>query len=253
MRFSLVHPSRRRVALAEQAIAEWTGKCSGRHEVEYVLSIDIDDDVAEYRRVAESRGVQLVVGANRSMVEAVNRAARVATGDVLVVVSDDFGCPDQWDAHLALVLGERRDAAVLVHDGIDGRILTLPILGRVLYHQLGYVYHPGYFSMFCDDDLAHQTRQMGKLIDARHLVFPHRHWSVGGAPFDSTYAREGSAAAYWSGWRLFEKRRAADFGSRPRSFAIAAAQLRVDMWYWTRLCGSRVKGVLRRLRAPRSG
>ena len=62
---------------------------------------------------------------------------------------------------LAEVLGERRDVAVLVHDDIDGRIMTLPILGRALYETLGWVYYPDYISMFCDDDLTTRAAMAG--------------------------------------------------------------------------------------------
>src|SRR5207247_1570481 len=93
IRFSLLHPSRGRLERAAQAIGEWTARRSGAHAVEHILSIDTDDDVAGYRRVAEAAGVRLVVNANRSVVDAANAAARAATGDVLIVVSDDFGCP----------------------------------------------------------------------------------------------------------------------------------------------------------------
>lgn len=241
IRFSLLHPSRGRPALAAQAIGEWTSRRSGAHPVEHILSVDADDDVAGYRRVAEASGVGLVVNANRSIVDAANAAARASTGDVLIVVSDDFGCPDAWDRALAEVVGDRRDVAVLVHDGIDGRIMTLPILGRTLYETLGYVYHPAYVSMFCDDDLTHTAAAMGRLVDARHLVFPHRHYSVGSSALDATYARQNSNAAWWHGWRVIEKRRAIDFGQRSRTLAVRAKEVEIDVRYLVRIYGSRVK------------
>jgi hypothetical protein len=246
MRFSLLHPSRQRLAMAERAIVEWTGNQSGAHAIDYVLSIDDDDDVAGYRALAERRGVRLAVNANRSVVEAANAAARVATGEVLIVVSDDFGCPVGWDAALAAVLGDRRDAAVLVHDGGEARILTLPIVGRALYERLGYVYHPAYVSLFCDDDLTQTAAALGCLLDARHLIFPHRHYTTGAVAYDATYAKENSNAAWWHGWRTFEKRRAARFGLLPRSPAVRARQLAIDARYLTRTYGSRVKQWLLR-------
>ena len=155
MRFSLLHPSRNRLGMAATAIAEWTSKASGRHPIEYIVSIDRDDDdVQGYRDLTHRSAVQLLVHDNRSLVDAVNRAAERSSGDVLVVVSDDFGCPDGWDEAIDAVVGDRRDFALLVHDGYEGRIMTLPIVGRVLYARLGYIYHPAYFSMYCDDDLT---------------------------------------------------------------------------------------------------
>src|SRR5207244_2208378 len=79
IRFSLLHPSRGRLERAAQAIGEWTARRSGDHSVEHILSVDTDDDVAGYRRVADAAGVRLVVNANRSVVDAANAAARAGT------------------------------------------------------------------------------------------------------------------------------------------------------------------------------
>ena len=246
IRFSLLHPSRERQEMAARAIGEWLGNASGTHAYEYLLSIDHDDDAEGYGRLADRHRVRLLVGRNRSVVDAANAAARAATGEVLIVVSDDFGCPRHWDAALADVLGSRRDVAVLVHDGIEGRILTLPIVGRGLYAELGWLYHPGYVSMFCDDDLTQAAAVRGKLVDARHLVFPHRHYSTGQGTIDATYARENSNHAWWQGWRTFEKRRLEAFGLRPRTAVVRARQLAIDARYFTRVAGSRTKRLLGR-------
>jgi glycosyltransferase involved in cell wall biosynthesis len=248
IRFSLLHPSRDRQEMAARTIGEWMDNASGAHHYEYLLSIDDDDDAAGYGRLASQRGVRLLVNRNRSVVDAVNAAAKVATGEVLIVVSDDFGCPPRWDEALAQAMGERRDVAVLVHDGVEGRILTLPVVGRTLYEALGWIYHPAYVSLFCDDDLTQAAAVRGKLLDARHLVFPHRHYSTGHGVMDATYARENSHHAWWHGWRTFEKRRLEEFGLRPRTPAVRTGQLAVDLRYYVRVTGSRVKRLLRGLR-----
>jgi glycosyltransferase involved in cell wall biosynthesis len=246
LRFSLLHPSRNRTRLAERALREWTGKSSGTNEIEYILSIDSDDDDVEgYRRLAAGAGARILVQANRSLVQAANRAAEKSTGDILIVVSDDFGCPALWDVEIAAVVGNRRDVAVLVHDGIDGRILTLPILGRDLYQQLGYVYHPDYFSLYCDDDLTRSTELLGKLVDARHLLFPHRHYSIGATPLDGTYLRGNDRAAWQRGRRTFEQRKAVRFGLGPRTLGAILHQSRAEVTYWAHRLLYRARDVVR--------
>jgi hypothetical protein len=242
MMISLVHPSRQRLARAAAAIAEWRANASGTHPIEHILSVDTDDpDLAGYRQLAARSGSRLVVHPNRRMVDAMNRGAAAATGDLLIGMSDDFGCPEQWDVRLAEIVGDRRDAAVLVHDAIDGRILTIPILTRSLYQQLGYIYHPAYMSMFADDDLTEVVRGMNALVDARHLVFPHRHASVSLDALDDTYARQNSNRAWWHGWRVFEKRKLERFGAGPRSLEVRRRQLNIDVYYYVRTTGSRIK------------
>lgn len=246
MRFSLLHPSRKRIEMAEGAVREWLANRSGEHEVEYILSVDSDDDVEGYRRMADRMGVRLVANPNRSMVAASNSAAAESSGDLLIVVSDDFGCPPDWDLELARVVGDRRDVAVLVHDGGPARITTLPIVGRELYRQWGFVLHPGYRSMFSDDDLTEHARLIGRLVDARHLVFQHRHVSAGLSPLDETYQHENSDDAWWTGRRLLQRRRVMRFGHRPPSLRMSVELGILDAAHWIRVAGSWVKERLRR-------
>lgn len=232
MHFSLIHPSRQRLARAEAAIEEWTSHAGGRHTREYLLSVDEDDpDLPGYRALAARRAVRLVVGVNRSLVDAVNRAAEMAGGDLLIVVSDDFGCPAGWDDALAEVAGGRLDVAIQVHDGNSAEKMTLPIVGRALYERLGYVYFPGYFSMFADDDLGSVARSLGALVEAPHLLFPHRHYSFGLAESDPTYARQNALDKWWAGWRLYEMRRATNFGQRSITPAVAWRLLSINAYY----------------------
>ena len=239
MKFSLVHPSRGRVPLAEAAVREWASRRSASHTHEHIISIDTTDpDVAGYRDLASRHGLTLTVNANRTMVDATNRGLALATGDVVVVVSDDFGCPERWDEALAAVIGTRARAAVLVHDGGSARILTLPVVTRAYATELGYLYYPSYRSMYADDDLTEVARRDGVLIDARHIVFPHRHYSIDGVPADATYAAQDSTSAWWHGWRVFQKRRLVNFGVRRRTPGIRLKQARVEMYYRVRVIGA---------------
>lgn len=248
MTFSLVHPSRGRVARAEEAVTEWRRRATGRYSLEHILSVDRDDaDLDGYRRLADRLDSRLIVHPNRRMVEAMNRGAAAATGEIIVAMSDDFGCPDGWDAALVETIGGRELAAVLVDDAVNARILTIPIVTAAFYRRLGYIYHPDYISMWADDDLTEVARRENALIDARHLRFPHRHMFVSLAPADATYARQNSNRAWWHGWRVYEKRRLQDFGWRPRSLDVRMRQLGVDLHYFGRTGGSLVKRAWRRV------
>jgi glycosyltransferase involved in cell wall biosynthesis len=250
VKFSLVHPSRSRLARAETAITEWRSQASGGHELEHILSVDADDpDLPGYRELAARHGSRLEVHPNKSMVEALNRGARAADGEVMVAISDDFGCPPAWDLAIADAIGGRELAAVLVDDGVNARILTIPIMTRAFYRRLGYVYHPAYISLWADDDLTEVAKREGALVDARHLVFPHRHMFVARAEADETYARQNSNRSWWHGWRTYEKRKLEDFGGRPRSLDVRMKQLRVDFYYFARTRGS----ALKRLGLRRAG
>jgi hypothetical protein len=224
------------------------GNASGHPSIDYVLSVDDDDpDLGGYRDLAARLAVRLVVGSNRSLVDAVNRAAACANGDLLIVVSDDFGCPKHWDESLAGIVGPRHDVAIQVHDGNNTERMTLPIVGRALYERLGYLYYPRYLSMFADDDLTEVARSLGALVDAPHLLFPHRHYLFGQAEFDATYAGQNAPNRWWSGWRLYEMRRATRFGTAEISPAVARRLLWINTYYVIRKTGASALRWLRRL------
>jgi hypothetical protein len=249
-RFSLIHPSRGRVDAAQRAIREWTGHAARPDRIEYLLSVDESDDQNAYRGVAEHEGVRLVVGPNRSPVDAVERAARLAVGRILIVVSDDFGCPTGWDDQLLAVTDGLSGFGVLVHDGMDARIMTLPIIDRVMYERLGHLYCPRYLSMFADDDLTEAVRRFGHLIDARHLLFPHRHVTVGLAPDDDTYRRQHRVEVWWQGWRMFQRRKATNFGRARWTPGVIGRVAAIDAYYFGRFTLSRLRRLWRRLAGP---
>lgn len=251
MNFSLVHASRQRLALADRTIREWRGRSSGEHTIEHLLSVDADDpELDGYRDLAARHGSRLVVGQNRTMVEAVNRGAAAATGEVLVSISDDFGCPHHWDRSLAALPESRREAAVVVNDGLGARIMTLPILTRAFFERLGYIYHPDYISLFADDDLTEVARRAGAVVDARHLLFPHRHYSAGLNDPDTTYARQSSSRAWRHGRLTYELRRIDDFGPRLGGLSRWFGRSRVRTYYLLCGWGSRAREwMMRRLPA----
>ncbi len=248
MKITLLHPSRNRASTADVTIAEWLGKRSGRHPIEYILSIDDSDkQIVEYRRLAERHGAQLIIRPNRNSVSACNQAARVATGDLLIMVSDDFGCPEGWDDALVSAMGDRRDVAIFVDDGIGAKTMTLPIIDRAFYERLGYVLFPGYRHMFCDNELEEVARRLGKLIEATQLKFPHRHYIVGAAPYDEMYRM---AESVWgSDAHVYRKRQVCDFGLRPQTFRDSAKCAWLDLHYiFIHRPPAIAQGVARRLR-----
>lgn len=244
MKFSLVHPSRGRPDQAAGVVSEWRSAESGDHEVEHLFSVDEDDTrLAAYKAKAGELGIILVVGPNHTLVQAANRAAERAQGDVLIVVSDDFGCPARWDAEIAALFAERRDLAVLVDDGLGARIMTLPILGNELYRRLGFVYHPAYHGQFVDEDLTETARALGVLVEAKGLLFPHRHFSAGQAKIDATYLRHNHPRSWWIGWRTFEQRKLDGFGVIEAAADAARRSSRIGLYVRARLLGAMIRQV----------
>lgn len=212
MKFSLIHPSRGRPKQAIETAQEWLKK-AGNVEVEWILSLDQDDPaLLVYQQELSVYSIyKLVVSTNRSVVEATNQAAKRSTGDVLIYLSDDFKCPDNW-GELIQARNLTGKWLLKVDDCLQRfnvPVLTIPIMSRELYEYLGYFWHPEYLSMFVDCDLYWTCKNNNWLHLAPELKFPHEHPSNGKAINDETYIR--SAKNWNQGEELFHKRKLLNF------------------------------------------
>lgn len=211
MLISLIHPSRSRPKKSFDNAMEWIAK--SRVEVELIVSLDSDDPkLFEYFALYGELGNTLT-NPNTYVVEAANHAAKAATGDILIYLSDDFKCPDNWGQ---LILEQFKDVTtpmlLKVDDGyqIFGKdVLTIPIMNRALYQKLGYFFNPEYRSMFVDQDLYHVVNNMGAIKFCPQLIFPHEHYCNGKCKIDETYKR--SNMNWDSGKALYARRKAEGF------------------------------------------
>lgn len=217
-KISLLHPSRGRAQKAFDTLQFWLSKANGPANIEHILSID-SDDVEKFKYMELFKNSTVLVNHNSNVVQATNHAACEATGDIMIYMSDDFFPPDEWDEkvqnsfdRIYFTEGIDAIACVKVDDGLQPmhvRVMTIPIINRALYLKLGFFWHPGYFSMFCDQWMYEVCDKNGWLFLAIGLVFQHKHPANGLAENDETYRR--SAENWNQGKALFEKHQAEGF------------------------------------------
>ena len=223
MEIILLHPSRGRAIQARKTIDFWIERATGLHEITHILSVDSDDPQLElYRKLSQASDrfftSVLIENQNKSVVEATNKAARYADeAHILIYLSDDFQCPQNWDELIRAKYLEYHHKMgdkflIKVDDCLqkfEVDVLTIPIMTYQLYIKLGYFWHPEYKSMFVDQDLYHTCLNNNWLALAPELKFPHLHYSNGKAPMDETYK---NSSAHWdSGKKLYHARRAQRF------------------------------------------
>lgn len=182
---SLIHPSRSRATKAIEVAKRWIKEAG--EPVDYILSIDSDDPEKDlYYELFLGRRV--ACHNNRSAIDAINNAAKEATGDIFVVVSDDFACPSQWGTSLLRLVEGRKEWIAKTHDGIQRWIITLPIMDRAYYNRFGHIYHPDYMHMFCDTHMTAVADLLGRRINL-DMHFPHNHYSAGKSKRDDINIR----------------------------------------------------------------
>lgn len=208
MKISVIHPSRGRSEMAFLTMQKWTTRADNFENIEYLMCIDKSDKTG-YTYWSMQGLVTLLTNDNKSAIEAINFGATKATGDLLIVVSDDFDCPPHWDTLLIEALKGKSDFLVKTKDGLQPTLITLPIMDRVYYERFGYVYHPDYKHMFSDQEMTSVGNMLGKVIDL-DIKFPHNHYTTGAMKKDAINIKNDSS--WKQGERLFKERLKTNFG-----------------------------------------
>ena len=144
------------------------------NDYQWITSLDVDDP-----KLNEYDHANPLISNNRSCVDAINNAAKVAIGDIFIVVSDDTSCVEGWDKKLLKELEGKSDYLLKTDDGIQDYICTMTVMDRKYYERDGFIYHPDYFHQFADTWLTVLADIRGRLIFSK-LKFPHLHYSYSG-------------------------------------------------------------------------
>lgn len=211
---SIIHPSRNRASMAFETLNKWLYNADFVVPIQYILSIDsTDEQYNKYLMILDCiEGVEIVSNDNKSAIEAINFGATKATGDLLIVVSDDTDTFKGWDTALIKALDGKSDFSVKTKDGIQKTLITMPIVDREYYNRFGYIYKNDYKHMFVDMEFTAVGMMMDKVITL-DLEFKHLHYSIGAMDKDEVNERNNST--WQQGERLFNERLKSNFGLKP--------------------------------------
>ncbi len=137
-------------------------------------------------------------GEHQNKVEAINADMDevVFDFDVLFLISDDMIPTFAFDIAIKEDMEKhfpKMDGVLHYNDGCCGkdRCITLSIMGRKLYEQFGYVYHPDYNSFFCDNEFTDVVYQKGKVVYIDKVLVKHEWQSNGGDEVYRNNSRKG--------------------------------------------------------------
>jgi glycosyltransferase involved in cell wall biosynthesis len=230
MKISLIHPSRGRAEKAFETYINWLQKAYNISNIEHIISIDFDDnEVNKYIvNYANSPKTNVVISNNNNLVEAANNGVKKCTGDLIILISDDFDCLENWDLLLLDAIKDKQDFVLKTFDGIQKWIVTLPIMDRVYYEKQGYIYHPEYQHMFCDTDMTHKASLEGKLIIRNDLVFTHNHYSIGKSEKDCINTK--ADLTFQQGEKVYLERVKNNFGLKKEKIKHFELPLEMQSW-----------------------
>lgn len=188
MGFSIIHPSRNRPDKSRETFKKWFERADS-NDYQWITSLDQDDPTLKHYDY-----VNPLISNNRSCVDAINNAAKIAIGNIFIVVSDDTDCPNGWDSKLKNEIGNKSDFLLKVDDGIQNYICTMTVMDRTYFQRDNYIYHPEIKHQFADTYLTCVADIRGRLIHSK-LKFYHNHYSVNGTEPDELHKR--NDATFW--------------------------------------------------------
>lgn len=181
--------------------------------------LDEDDLFADMYRVRLHEYPELTAkwGFSEGKVSAINRSMEdLPPCDIIVMQSDDI----QWDVYG--FDNEIREAFRKHYPDLDGtihwpefnaqqRTIIVSILGINLYKALGYLYHPDFSSVYCDNHFTELTRLMSKYVFVDKILFSHLHPIWGSVDWDDQYRHSERPEVYQKDHTTFERHKNNNF------------------------------------------
>ncbi len=166
-------------------------------DVFYLITIDVDDatmtnDVCE-KAFDITKKIKFIRDVSMSKIHACNRDMEHAPDfDILVLMSDDMKCVrNAWDVMLQNRMSSLypdTDGVLWHSDGhVHDRLNTMCILGRKYYDRFGYIYHPDYKSLWCDNEFMDVANILKRQSYSDVVLFEHTHPANTGMGNDSLY------------------------------------------------------------------
>lgn len=221
-RLVIKFPTRGRPEKFKEVFSRYLSMLSGKHSVQFVITMDEDDETMNNPKMRQwlatrqqNADIQFYFGHSKTKVEAVNADLSDVDGDVLLLASDDmYPVMVEYDDIIFSAFAHsfpNFDGAIKFWDGFRRRedlMMTLAVLGFPLYRKFGYIYHPEYKSLYCDEEQTYACMMAGKLAKVDICIIQHI-WTA--APFDPLHARNESKGMYARDGAVFEVRKSKNF------------------------------------------
>jgi len=136
-------------------------------------------------------------GDSKTKIEAINADMDTVSGwDIVLLASDDMiPVVKGYDYIIRKDMNDHfrdMDGVLWYNDGGQSNISTLSILGKKYYDRLGYIYHPDYISLWCDNEHTDVAIQLNKVYKSDKVIIEHQHPAYQKSGYDELYVRNES-------------------------------------------------------------
>jgi len=216
-----------------QCLSKYAQMASGKHQLHFNINCDKDDALTNNSKfIADVNStlnhvdnitfnINFDVGTNK--ISAINDHidAGVFDFDIVICASDDMIPQEQnWDDTIATDMEmyfPNLNGALHYFDGYQKEnLITLSILGRRLYEFFGYIYHPDYKSLYCDNEFTQEVYRLGRVKYIDHLIIKHEHYGESDNSNSGDFDLSAQKTLRYSGrdHMVFERRKELEFPSQ---------------------------------------
>lgn len=197
MKILVKYPTRQRPQKFLKALVNTIMK-QETNNVTYLVSYDSDDETMDDKLIdivnKKFKNVVMVKGLSSGKIHACNRDVVQYKGewDIVVLMSDDMICQKKgWDKQLIEEMKEHypdTDGVLFHSDGfVAERLNTMCILGKKYFERFGYIYHPSYVSLWCDNEFMEVANRLNKQTYFSEVLFKHEHPANTTGIYDGLY------------------------------------------------------------------
>jgi hypothetical protein len=185
MHILIKFPSRGRPDKLRSTFLKYVQFAEDISKISFLISLDEDDVTTTRTQQIILKKIhpdtQIFVGKSCGKIGAINRDMDLAPHyDILLLASDDM-IPyvkgyDRIIREKMIQYYPDTDGVVWFNDGYQkDRLNTLCIMGKKYYERFGYIYHPSYKSLWCDNEFTDVATKLGKQVYFQEIIIKHEH------------------------------------------------------------------------------
>ena len=173
-RILIKFPTRGRPERFKDTLEKYINFLSGKHDVKFIFTFE-DDDVKmncdEIKNYLDNLNVKnnYFYGNSKNKIEAINDNLENEDFDILILAADDM--IPVYNNYDDLISKEFQksihglDCVLFFQSTRWSDLLDVGcIMGKPYYDRFGYIYHPSYKSIFCDNEYTEVAKILGKSV-----------------------------------------------------------------------------------------
>lgn len=184
-KFLFKFPCRGRPEKFMSTLSKHVKSLSNKNEYKFIFSFDEDDTKMNNPEILNflselKINYEVNFDNNKNKIQAINANLENQIFDILVLIADDM-LPnyENYDDIICNIFETSENGLdCVVHFNTARWSNTLDIwcvMGKEYYNRFGYIYHPDYKSIFCDNEYTEVSKILNKNIFSEICLFEHDH------------------------------------------------------------------------------